>query len=207
MPKQVLVDGINALDMSISEEQTETLWEYIELLAKWNKAYNLTAVRDKKQMVIRHLLDSLVVAPFITGQRIIDVGSGAGIPGIPLAILYPEKQIVMLDSNGKKVRFIDHAILTLSLSNAKGVKERVENFTTEDRFDHVVSRAFASLHDMVVGCEQMLNPDGTFLAMKGMLSEGEVKDMPERFEHIGTEKMTVPFLDEERHLLHIKKKQ
>ncbi len=199
--EKTLSAGINALGLDVSATQQTLLLRYVALLHKWNKAYNLTAIRDPEQMITRHILDSLSIAPFIAAQRCLDVGTGAGLPGIPLAIIYPDKQFALLDSNGKKTRFLIEAKLQLKLDNISVHSERVEQFHSEVLFDGILSRAFASLKDMVTGCEALLSPDGKLYAMKGVFPEAELSQLPKHFivEHSHT--LTVPDVEEARHLL------
>lgn len=168
-------------------------------MIKWNKVYNLTAVRDPVQMVTRHLLDSLSIAPWCVGQRLIDVGTGAGLPGIPLAILYPGKEIHLLDSNSKKTRFLVQVKSALGLNNIYVHHARVESFVPPERYDAVLSRAFASLEDMVGSCEHLLCESGQFLAMKGVLPESGIASLADYAADV--HELTVPDLDEQRHLI------
>ncbi len=156
-------------------EKIDGLLAYHQLLIKWNKAYNLTSVRDPLQMVSRHLLDSLVIAPYLQGQRFIDVGTGAGLPGIVLAILFPDRQFDLLDSNGKKTRFLFQVKTELALDNVTVLHCRVEQHNPELSYDGVLSRAFATLVDMVTGSEQLLSEQGHFYAMKGIYPESEIE--------------------------------
>ena len=199
--EKTLAAGINTLGLTVTETQQTLLLRYVALLHKWNKAYNLTAIRDPEQMVIRHILDSLSIAPYMAAKHCLDVGTGAGLPGIPLAIIFPEKQFSLLDSNGKKTRFLIEAQLQLKLSNISVHTARVEQFKSETLFDGIVSRAFASLKDMVVGCEALLSPEGKLYAMKGIFPEVELSQLPKHFivEHSHT--LSVPAVDEARHLL------
>lgn len=195
-----LKKGISKLDLELSEHQVDQLIRYLNLLIKWNKAYNLTAVRDPMEMVDRHLIDSLSVVPYIEGKRIIDVGSGPGLPGIPLAICYPELPVTTLDSNGKKTRFQLQVKAELSLQNLTVINERVENCDFEP-FDQVISRAFASLQDMINWTHQLCNKDGVFLAMKGLYPEEELSALPDDFELKTCHRLNVPGTEGERHLL------
>jgi 16S rRNA (guanine527-N7)-methyltransferase len=199
--KQRLLKGIAELGLVLSDQQIELLITYLNLLQKWNKAYNLTAIRDPDVMVSKHLLDSLSVAPYITANSYLDVGTGAGLPGIPLAIMYPEKQFSLLDSNGKKTRFLIEARQHLKLSNVSIHSERVEQFEAEAPYDGILSRAFASLHDMVLGCENHLAPDGRLYAMKGVFPDSELSQLPKHFIVEHSYSLSVPNVDEERHLL------
>lgn len=195
-----LKKGVNALKLSLSDAQVSNLIRYLNLLIKWNKAYNLTAVRDPLEMVNRHLLDSLSVVPFVSGKRIIDVGSGPGLPGIPLAICYPELLVTTLDSNGKKTRFQLQVKTELGLKNLTVVNKRVENCDFEP-FDQVISRAFASLDDMINWTHQLCHQDGVFLAMKGLYPEKELSALPAGYELKSCHRLSVPGTEGERHLL------
>ena len=192
-------------DLNIDEQQISQLVELVELLAKWNKAYNLTSVRDPSQMLVKHIMDSVVVSPHLSGQRFIDVGTGPGLPGLPLAILNPDKQFVLLDSLGKRLRFIRQAILSLGLKNVEIVQSRVEEYQPEDRFDCVLSRAFASLEDMLSWCHHLPNENGHFLALKGQYPESEITNLDSKFEFIESVTLDVPELDGERCLVKVKR--
>ena len=199
--------GCDALKLPLDSHQHALLLDYLGLLARWNKAYNLTAVRDEAQMVTRHLLDSLVIAPYIRGQRLIDVGTGAGLPGVPLAILYPEREFHLLDSNGKKTRFLFQVKTALRLDNMVVHHARAESFAADPPFDMVLSRAFASLWDMVEGCRHLLAPDGRFLAMKGAHPTGELEAVSTEYDIKAVYPLTVPGLAERRHLVEIMLRQ
>jgi 16S rRNA (guanine527-N7)-methyltransferase len=174
----LLATGLHELQLTLPAAEQVRLLDYVELLAKWNQAYNLTAVRDPVEMVTRHLLDSLAIAPFLCGGRVLDVGSGAGLPGIPLALTFPERQFVLLDSNGKKTRFMVQAVATLGLLNVEIVPARVEDYRPAEPFATVVSRAFASLTDFLRLTGQLCAPDGCWLAMKGEAPETELQALP-----------------------------
>ncbi len=195
--------GIAALGLRSSDTQQAQLLEYLTLLCKWNRAYNLTAVREPADMVTRHLLDSLALVPRLSGHRCIDVGTGAGLPGIPLAIMFPEREFHLLDSNGKKTRFLFQVKTALALSNVTIHHARVEAFTPARGFDVVLSRAFASLLDMVAGAGHLLQPDGVFLAMKGARPEEEIAALAGQCRVLGIHPLLVPGLDEQRHLVEL----
>ena len=165
--RKILVSGLEALNLSLSDDKIEQLLDFIKLIEKWNKAYNLTAIRDREAMVRLHLLDSLAIVPFIEGKRVIDIGTGAGLPGIPLAVYFPEIEFVLLDSNAKKTRFVQQAILELKLKNVSVCHNRVEQYHPEKSFDTVITRAFAGLSDIVELTAHLLSKDGVLLAMKG----------------------------------------
>ena len=197
----LLQQGCDDLGVAIDDGQHQQLLEYLALLAKWNKTYNLTAVRDEAQMVIRHLLDSLAIAPFLTGRRFIDVGTGAGLPGVPLAILFPQREFHLLNSNGKKTRFLFQVKTALGLDNMAVHQARVESFHVTECYDAVLSRAFASLQDMVQGCRHLLTPDGCFLAMKGALPTDELASVSQDDPQRAIYPLRGPGLDEQRHLV------
>lgn len=201
--------GIKALKLDCPLDVQAQLLDYVQLLDKWNRVYNLTAVRDPAEMVTRHLLDSLTIMPFLDkeseGKRILDVGTGAGLPGIPLALLsaqtHPEREFVLLDSNSKKTRFLQQAVAELGLENVQVVHSRTETFQPEQGFDVVLSRAFASVADMLAGAGRHCVPGGIMLAMKGADPAAELMDLDEAFELEQVARLTVPGLAEERHLV------
>ncbi|EIJ8552043.1 16S rRNA (guanine(527)-N(7))-methyltransferase RsmG, partial [Salmonella enterica] len=185
--------------ISLTDHQKTLLVAYVDMLHKWNKAYNLTSVRDPAEMVVRHILDSIVVAPYLQGQRFIDVGTGPGLPGIPLAIVLPDAHFTLLDSLGKRVRFLRQVQHELRLENITPVQSRVEAYPSEPPFDGVISRAFASLNDMVSWCHQLPGEKGRFYALKGQLPEDEIASLPDEFSVESVEKLRVPQLEGERH--------
>jgi len=169
--RKILVSGLQSLNLSQAEVKIEQLLGFIKLIEKWNKAYNLTAIRNREDMVRLHVLDSLAIVPFIEGKRVIDIGTGAGLPGIPLAIYMPEIEFTLLDSNAKKTRFVQQAILELKLKNVSVCHNRVEQYHPEKGFDTVITRAFAGLSDIVELTAHLLNKDGVLLAMKGQIPD------------------------------------
>ena len=199
--------GCDALGLQCDAGQRQQLLAYLQLLHKWNAAYNLTAVRDPAQMVTRHLLDSLAVAPHLPAGNAIDVGTGAGLPGVPLAILFPQRQFALLDSNGKKTRFLFQVKTALSLDNMQVHHQRVESFQPSGSYDVVLSRAYASLRDTVSSCRHLLAPGGRFLAMKGSLNPGELEQVAASCEVLAVHALAVPGLDEQRHLLELALRQ
>ena len=201
-----LAEGARQLQLDLSPGQAQQLLDYLALLQKWNRAYNLTAVRDPAQMLSRHLLDSLSIAHLVDGQRVLDVGTGPGLPGIPLAILFPDRQFELLDSNGKKTRFLIEARAQLGLGNVEVHCDRVEALRDTRGFDAITSRAFASLTDMAQGCEQLLAPGGRMFAMKGLYPEQELSQLPKRFIVEACHTLSVPGVDEARHLLVISRR-
>ncbi|MFT5814525.1 MAG: 16S rRNA (guanine527-N7)-methyltransferase [Psychroserpens sp.] len=201
-----LVALIKETSLEVSIEQISLLIQYVELLNKWNKAYNLTSVRDPKDMMIKHIMDSLMVGPHLKGQSFIDVGTGPGLPGIPLAILYPERNFVLLDSLGKRVTFLRQVVFQLKLNNVTPVKSRVEQYHPEQPFDGVLSRAFSSLNDMITWCEHLVSVDhGRFLALKGIYPNDEIAALPSNIAVANSYAITVPQLDGERHLIELVK--
>ncbi|MCL5518210.1 16S rRNA (guanine(527)-N(7))-methyltransferase RsmG [Citrobacter cronae] len=190
--------------ISLTDHQKNQLIAYVDMLHKWNKAYNLTSVRDPNEMLVRHILDSIVVAPYLKGGRFIDVGTGPGLPGIPLSIVRPEAHFTLLDSLGKRIRFLRQVQHELGLTNITPVQSRVEEFPSEPPFDGVISRAFASLNDMVSWCHHLPGQNGRFYALKGQLHEEEIASLPAEFSVESVEKLRVPQLDGERHLVVIK---
>ena len=193
-------------NISATETQLQQLVGFVTMLNKWNKAYNLTSVRDPEQMLIRHVMDSLVVSPYLKGQRFIDVGTGPGLPGIPLAILNPDKEFVLLDSLGKRIRFQKQVQFELKINNITSVESRVEAYDPEQKFDGVISRAFASIEDMLSWCHHLPAENGQFYALKGQLSDAELTNIPAGFDVVETITLKVPKLDEQRHLLKLVKK-
>lgn len=182
----------------LSAEQQDKLINFIALLGKWNRAYNLTAIRDPKDMLIRHVFDSLATVPHLHGDKIIDVGTGPGIPGIPLAIACPSRHFVLLDSNGKKIRFVRQAIAELGLKNVTAYQHRVESFDEVGDFDSVLTRAFSDLPDIYAKTKHLLAENGMILAMKGKIPKEELKNFSSR---VTVLTLKVPYLDEQRHLL------
>lgn len=197
-----LQQGIKQLSLSLTETVEKKLLDYLALLQKWNAAYNLTAVREPHEMVTRHLLDSLSVLPYVPqNARVLDVGTGAGLPGLIIAIARPDCQVTLLDSNSKKIRFLRQAIAELNISNADTTHVRVEAYTGQ--FEVITSRAFATLLDMVKGSEHLLAKEGEFLAMKGQRPDSEITALPANILVKDIATLDVPFLDEERHLVRL----
>ncbi|WCH22824.1 16S rRNA (guanine(527)-N(7))-methyltransferase RsmG [Aeromonas salmonicida] len=188
----------------ITDTQKTQLVQLVELLHKWNKAYNLTSVRDPDAMLVKHILDSLVVSAHLHGERFIDVGTGPGLPGLPLAIINPDKQFVLLDSLGKRINFIRQVIQELGLTNVTPVKSRVEEYQPDVGFDCVLSRAFASLEDMLSWCHHLPSEQGSFLALKGQYPEQELAQLPANIHLVACHELRVPELEGERHLLEFK---
>lgn len=201
----ILASGIEALSVDLSAHQQSQLVEYVLLMDKWNKAYNLTSVRCPKQMMVKHILDSLAIMPYLPEHNIIDVGTGPGLPGMPLAIAFPDKNFTLLDSLGKRVRFMTQCVHTLKLTNVTPLQSRVEAHTPDKAYDIVLSRAFASLKDMLHWCQHLVDSEGLFLALKGQFPQDEIEEVSDHYQVIKTENLTVPNLVGERHLVWVKK--
>jgi len=198
-----LQTGLAELGLVAGADACERLLDYLELLARWNAVYNLTAVRDPGEMVERHLLDSLAVAPYVRGDDLADLGTGAGLPGIPLAILAPERRHVLIDSNGKKVRFLREAVRTLGLANARVEQVRVED--ARGLYDCITARAFATLGEMLTLGGHLLSANGVWLALKGLLKKDEVLGVPAGFVVADVKALRVPGLGATRHVAIIKR--
>ncbi|MEH0667710.1 16S rRNA (guanine(527)-N(7))-methyltransferase RsmG [Vibrio scophthalmi] len=206
-----LRDKLDALiattDLQVSDAQREQLVGYVTMLDKWNKAYNLTSVRDPFEMLVKHILDSIVVSTHLVGERFIDVGTGPGLPGIPLAIMHPEKTFYLLDSLGKRIRFIKQVLHELGIKNVTPIQSRVEEFQPEEKFDAVLSRAFASMVDMVSWCHHLPKAEsGVFLALKGQLPQDEIEQLPDWCSVSEIKALNVPELEGERHLVILSRK-
>ena len=196
--KENIERGLVALTLESHPEVVEKLEQYLTLIAKWNKVTNLTSIDDPEQMVVIHLLDSLSIQPYLSGHRILDVGSGAGLPGIPLALFNQDKDFILLDSNGKKTRFMVQATIELGIRNIEVVQSRAQDF--EGEFDHVVCRAFTGTDDFVKACSHLLAPGGTLLAMKGPAASEVIR--PPGFKQ-SIHQLHVPDMPSERYLIEI----
>jgi len=198
--RKILQQGLQELNIVSDETQLELLLDFIKLLEKWNKAYNLTAVRNREDMARLHILDSLTVLPFIQGKQVADIGTGAGLPGIPLAIFLPDVKFTLIDSNAKKTRFVQQAILELKLKNIKVMHSRVENMKTDSLFSTVIMRAFANLQDIMRLTRHLLDKQGILLAMKGQKPDEELIKIDERYSIIP---VNVPGVEAERCVIRI----
>jgi 16S rRNA (guanine527-N7)-methyltransferase len=200
--REALETGLSGLaGVDLGPAQQSMLLSYLALLEHWNKAYNLTAVKTAADMISRHLLDSLSIAPLIKGTRLLDAGSGAGLPGIPLAIAQPGLEVTLLDSSGKKVRFLRHVRRQLGLENIHPVQERLESFSASVPFDGIVSRAFSDLASFVRAARHLAPAATRLYAMKGRRPESELRALPEWVRVESVEKLAVPGLQEDRHLV------
>lgn len=204
--KEQLKGLLDQAQIDLSEAQIEQQLALVGLLDKWNKAYNLTSVRNPKDMLTRHIMDSLAVRKYLHGQRFIDVGTGPGLPGLPLAIAEPDKEFVLLDSLGKRIRFIRQVCHELKLTNVTAVQARVEDYQDEMQFDGVISRAFASLNDMLSWCEHLPAENGRFYALKGLYPEDELAQLPGQYKIESIEQINVPGIDASRHIVIISKR-
>ena len=199
--RAVLMAGARELAVSLNEGAAATLLRLLDELERWNRAYNLTAITDRAEMLTHHLLDSLSVAPFVQGSTLADVGTGAGFPGLPLALLAPQRRCVLIDSNGKKQRFVAHAARTLGLTNVEALQARVEEVRPSQPFDTVVARACAALPQLLEWVAPLCGPTTRVLAMKGRLPDGEIAAVPPSWVIEQTLPLAVPGLNEERHLI------
>ncbi len=195
--------GLAALSLPLADDTIERLLDYVDLLMRWNAAYNLSAVRDAGEVVTRHLLDSLAILPHVGGARYADLGSGAGLPGIPLALCRDFEDVLFVDSNGKKARFLREAVRHLQLAHARVAECRVEAVSGE--FDCITARAFATLADMLAWGGHLLAADGRWLALKGRFPHDELAGVPAGFEVEAVHRLDVPGLDAQRHLVIIRR--
>lgn len=208
----VLSEGARELGIDLHQAQIDRLLDYVNLLIKWNRVYNLTAVRDRQRILERHILDSLSVLPYLQGTRVIDIGAGAGLPGIPLAIAKPGNAFVLLDSNSKKTRFMQQVKTELSLTNVEVVCSRVEEYQPEPLFDVVISRAFSSLLQMAQWSAHLCAEQGSMLAMKGSYPDAEIaqllaapsSDVTKSFEIKAVHNLCTPRSAEKRYLIEFK---
>lgn len=196
---RLLAEGLAQMGVAAEAGQREGLLVFLQLLRKWNRVYNLTSITDPADMVRLHLLDSLAVLPHLKGRRVLDVGTGAGLPGIPLALLAGDKEFTLLDGNSKKTRFVQQAIIELGLRNARVVHARIERFADPEGFDVILARAFASLPVIVEHTRRLLAPGGVILAQKGKWAEQE-SPAPFAVESVP---LKIPGVDAERHLLSV----
>jgi 16S rRNA (guanine527-N7)-methyltransferase len=200
-PAELLEQGIAELGVSVSADVRAKLMAYLALIAKWNRIHNLTAVRDSAKMVTAHVLDCLAIVPHLIEGSVVDVGSGAGLPGIPLALMWPHMRIVLLDSNHKKAAFLRQAIIELDLKNTMAVCERVELWRPPERFDIVISRAFSDLPEFVKLAGPLCSDNGLIVAMKGVYPDEELAQLPATFALHNAVPLKVPGLDAKRHLI------
>jgi 16S rRNA (guanine527-N7)-methyltransferase len=200
-PKAQLEQGLDELGLKLDRGARKRLLEFVELLEKWNRVYNLTAIRGADQIVSGHLLDGLAIVPHVRPERALDVGSGAGFPGIPLAIARPSTQVTLLDSNQKKAAFLRQAVSDLQLDNTTVVEERVESWQPQEKFDLIVSRALSDTGEFVRGSRHLLAPGGVFAVMKGVVPKDELERLPQGFSVRQIVPLAVPGLEAARHLI------
>lgn len=201
----LLQTGLRRLNLDVPAAQQHALLAYIDLLSSWNKSFNLTAVRDPREMINQHLLDALVAMPYLSGNGpVLDVGSGAGLPGIPLAICRPDQHFTLLDSNGKKIRFIRQVVISLQLENVDVVQSRVENYRPATPFALIVSRAFASLEQFLRLTRHLLAPGGEWLAWKGELDSAELQGLEDLAQRVDTIAVQLPGVTGKRQLVRLR---
>lgn len=203
MSQQTVVAGAAQLGIELSESQAAQLIRLLDELDDWNQRMNLTAIRERGAQITKHLLDSLSVQPFLHGERLVDVGTGAGFPGLPLAIVNPARDFTLLDSTAKKLRFIEHVVALLGLRNVQTVHTRAENFHPPQRFDIVISRAVGPVEQFVKWAGHLCVGGGRLLAMKGRDPAAELARLPSGWKVAGVHRLDVPALDEQRHLVEI----
>lgn len=199
--------GLIALGLTLERDTQQRLLDYIALIEKWNRVYNLTAIREPEKMVSHHLLDSLAVAPHLHARRLLDVGSGAGLPGIPLALANAHMHVTLLDSNHKKTAFLNQSVMELKLKNAQVCGERVESWKTQNKFDVIISRAFSDMGEFVRMTQHLLAPGGLFVAMKGLHPYEEIEKLPPDCKVRQVLPLAIPGLDGARHLVLIEREE
>tara|TARA_B100000945_G_scaffold82725_1_gene63842 strand:- start:1468 stop:2118 length:651 start_codon:yes stop_codon:yes gene_type:complete len=199
-------DGLASLGIQANGAQIVQTVKYLSLLLKWNKSFNLVSTLDINEILRRHFLDSLSINTYLSGRNIIDVGSGAGFPGIPLAVFNPDKQFTLIDSNGKKTRFLFQARMTLDLPLIEIKNCRIEHYQTERQIDMVVSRAVSNLADLVVKLRHLVSKESRILVMKGIVPKNEIKSLPDDFEVVNIEKLDLSNTNLVRHVIEISPK-
>lgn len=203
MNESILIAGASELGIPLSGAQAAQLLRILDELDDWNQRMNLTAIRERGQQITKHLLDSLSIQPFLRGTRIVDIGTGAGFPGLPLALVNPDRQFTLLDSTAKKLKFIDHVAQLLGMSNVQTVHARAESYEPEQRFDIVMSRAVGPVLKFMDWSTHLCVGGGRLLAMKGRYPHDEVAKLPNGWKLAGVHRLSVPGLDEERHLVEL----
>lgn len=203
---KLLKQALDTNRITLDEQHIEKLDMYLQQLNRWNKTYNLTAITDPTEQVYKHIIDSLSVREFISGDTIADVGTGAGLPGIPLAIIFPEKQFTLIDSSQKRIIFIQQALIKLGITNVTPLHKRIEDIVLEPGFDTIISRAFSSIDDFVTKTQRLLSENGRLLAMKGVYPADEITKIPQDFIVENVRRLPIIGLDAERHVVVIKPK-
>lgn len=205
--KSMLQQGLQQMNIDLTVPQQLQLLAFIDLLKKWNSTYNLTALRNDQDVISHHILDSLTLLPYVEHARgLIDVGSGGGMPGIPVAIARPDLPVALLDANSKKTSFLQQAVIELGLTNVQVITARVESMVGE-QFDVITSRAFAELNDFITITKQLMAKGGCWAAMKGVYPYEEIERLPDNVELVQVDKLTVPHLNAERHMVLVRKKE
>jgi 16S rRNA (guanine527-N7)-methyltransferase len=203
MTEAVLIDGAAQLGIALSEGQAAQMLRLLDELDDWNQRMNLTAIRERGAQITKHLLDSLSIQPHLRGTRVVDIGTGAGFPGLPLAIVNPQRQFMLLDSTAKKLKFIEHVAQELGLANVQTIHTRAEDYKPDDRFDIVVSRAVGPVLRFMNWSSHLCVGGGRLLAMKGRYPHDELEKLPNGWKLAAVHRLAVPGLDEERHLVEI----
>ena len=201
---ELLTTALQQNNLQLTDQQISQLITYLDLLQKWNRVFNLTAITDPKEMIYLHLMDCLLVSPFITSQNCLDIGSGAGLPGIPLAITHPEQHWTLLDKNIKKTQFLTQVVAELSLNNINIIHDRVENLQKQ-KFDSITCRAFGTLALFANSTRHLLNTEGRLIAMKGKYPSDELNDLPADFKLDKISKLDIKGMQLERHIVVLKK--
>lgn len=196
-----LLKQLSQNHFNVNEITSKKLVEYVSLLHKWNQIHNLTSIRDPLQMLSKHIIDSLAISPYLLGPNILDVGTGAGLPGLPLALTHPQYRFALLDSNGKKTRFLMHVIQTLMIANVDIIPLRVEKYHPKNCFNSIVSRAFSQLNEFLHKTRHLSCENGIFLAMKGQYPAEEIAAIDADFKLLDTKNLQIAGLDQKRHLL------
>jgi 16S rRNA (guanine527-N7)-methyltransferase len=205
--REMLVEGALKIGISLQAAQTESLLRLVDELELGNAQFNLTAIRDRPGMLRKHVLDSLTLQPHLRGERVADVGTGAGFPGLALAIVNPLRRFTLIEATGKKARFVAQAAERIGCGNVQVVNSRAENYRPAELFDTVTARALASLTDFVSFAGHLCAPGGRLLAMKGRLPENEMSALPGSFRVSAVHRLHVPGLDDERHLIELERKR
>lgn len=191
------------MGISLTAAQGESLLKLLNELNDWNQRINLTAIRDLQQQLSKHLLDSLSIQPFLRGRYIADIGTGAGFPGLPLAVINPDKEFLLIDSINKKLRFVEHAAAVMQLQNVAVLHTRAQDYRPTRLFDVVVSRAMGSIENFVLWCGHLCAPQGRLLAMKGRYPDEELATVPKGWRVVAVHELKIPGLDEQRHLVEL----